>query len=86
MVFVLLFLALAVNIGFDSWLALGLALPGAALVIAGQKTVFQDRKRGDYWMNPQEVNPNPIVYSVGEPLFMTGWIFLALAISRPMLG
>jgi len=31
------------------------------------------------------VNPNPIVYSLGEPLFMAGWILLALAISLPML-
>ena len=53
-------------------------------VIAGQKTVFGDRKRGDYWMENQKVNPNPIVYSVGEPLFMFGWILLSLAMSMPM--
>ena len=83
--FVLLFLALAVNLGFKGGLALFLALPGALLVIAGQKTVFGDRKRGDHWMITKKVNPNPIVYSVGEPLFMTGWILLALAMAQPML-
>ena len=31
-----------------------------------------------------EANPNPIVYSVGEPLFMAGWILLSLAIALPM--
>ena len=85
MVFVLLFLLLAFNIGFDGGIARYLAFPGALLVIAGQKTVFGDRKRGDYWMqNNQTVNPNPIVYSAGEPLFMLGWILLSLAISIPM--
>jgi hypothetical protein len=83
--FVLLFLTLAANIGLSGGIPLYLVLPGALLVIAGQKTVFADRKRGDYWMIHKKVNPNPIVYSVGEPLFMTGWILLALAMSQPML-
>jgi hypothetical protein len=82
--FVLLFAALAINIGIHGGLALALALPGAILIIMGQKTVFGDRKRGDYWMEHQQVNPNPIVYSVGEPLFMTGWILISLAIALPM--
>ena len=83
-VFVLLFLALAVNIGWGGGLSAYLAVPGAMLVIAGQKTVFGDRKRGDYWMVHKEVNPNPVVYSIGEPLFMAGWILLSLAMSQPM--
>jgi hypothetical protein len=83
--FVLLFLALAINIGIHGGLALALSLPGAILVIVGQKTVFGDRKRGDYFMqNNGEVNPNPIVYSAGEPLFMTGWILISLAMALPM--
>ncbi len=82
--FVLLFLALAANIGLGGSIPLVLALPGALFVIAGQKTVFGDRKRGDHWMIHKEVNPNPIVYSAGELLFMTGWILLALAMSQPM--
>lgn len=83
--FVLLFLALAINIGMTSNLALGLALPGAALIIAGQKTVFGDRKRGDYFMtHDMKTNPNPIVYSYGELLFMLGWIMISLAMALPM--
>ncbi len=85
MLFVLLFLALAFNIGYDGGIARYLAFPGAILVILGQKTVFGNRKRGDYWMINDEVNPNPIVYSVGEPLFMAGWILLSIAISIPMI-
>jgi hypothetical protein len=81
--FVLLFLALAVELGYPGGIRLGLSLPGAILIIAGQKTVFGDRKRGDYWMDTQLVNPNPIVYSYGEPLFMTGWILMALVMSIP---
>jgi len=46
--FVALFAALAAEIGMgNGWYAL--SVPGAALIIAGQKTVFGDRKRGDYW-------------------------------------
>jgi hypothetical protein len=83
--FVLMFLSLAINIGMTSNLALALALPGAMLIIAGQKTVFGDRKRGDYFMtHSMQTNPNPIVYSYGEPLFMTGWIMIALGMALPM--
>jgi hypothetical protein len=85
MLFVLLFLALAYNIGLDGGIAQTLAFIGVPLIIAGQVTVFKNRKRGDYWMINKKINPNPIVYSVGEPLFMAGWIILSLAISQPML-
>lgn len=82
--FVLLFLALAAELGHTGGVRLLLSLPGALLIIAGQKTVFGDRKRGDYWMETGEVNPNPIVYSYGEPLFMTGWIMMSLVMSMPL--
>ena len=83
--FILLFLALAINIGIHGGLALAPSLPGAILIIAGQKTVFGDRKRCDYFMqNDGTVNPNPVVYSAGEPLFMTGWILISLSMSLPM--
>jgi len=81
--FVMLFMALAYNVGKSAGgNAIYLSLPGALMIIAGQKTVFGDRKRGDYFMqNGGKTNPNPIVYSVGEPLFMTGWILISLAMS-----
>ena len=82
--FVVLFLLLAFNIGYDGGIARYLAFAGAIFAIAGQKTVFADRKRGDYWMVHNEVNPNPIVYSVGEIFFMTGWILLSIAMAIPM--
>lgn len=82
--FVLLFLALAAELGHTGGLRLALSLPGAILIIAGQKTVFGDRKRGDYWMETGNVNPNPIVYSYGEPLFMTGWLMMSLVMAMPM--
>ena len=85
MIFVALLLALAINIGWDNRLALYFSLAGVMLMIAGQMTVFKDRKRGDYWMKNKKVNPNPIVYSIGELFFMAGWIFLSLAMSLPML-
>jgi hypothetical protein len=82
--FVMLFIALAIEIGYGSSLVLGLSVPGAFLIILGQKTVFGDRKRGDYWMETKEVNPTPIVYSFGEIFFMTGWIMFSWAMSIPM--
>jgi hypothetical protein len=65
--FVALFMGLAANIGWGGGTKLALALPGAMLIILGQKTVFGDRKRGDYFMQTGKTNPNPIVYSYGEP-------------------
>ena len=83
--FVLLFFTLAINIGLYGGLPLVLSLPGAILIIAGQKIIFGDRKRGDYFMqNNMKPNPNPVVYSYGEPVFMTGWIMMAWAVSLPM--
>lgn len=87
--FVIMFMALAIDLGFSpdysslnaGGLALVLGLVGTICVIAGQKTVFGNRIRGDYWMMNNAENPNPIVYSVGEPLFMFGWILVSLAMS-----
>ena len=80
--FVLLFIALATNVGKNAnGLAIFLTLPGAALIVLGQKTIFGDRKRGDFWMSTGKVNPDPIVYSYGELYFMTGWILFSLAMS-----
>lgn len=81
--FVLLFLALAVEIGLGAGGFAWFALLGAFLIVLGQKTVFGDRRRGDYWMENGVVNPNPIVYSAGEPIFMLGWIIMWLTISIP---
>jgi hypothetical protein len=82
--FVLLFGALATELAWSGGMG-RLAIPGAALVVLGQKTVFGDRKRGDYWMADANAatNPNPIVYSYGEIFFMTGWILMSLAIAIP---
>ncbi len=78
----LLVTSLAVELGYTGGgMRLAMSLPGALLIILGQKTVFADRKRGDYWMETQEVNPNPIVYSYGEPLFMAGWILMSVSAS-----
>merc|ERR1711933_395238 len=88
--FVILFTSLAINIGQNQTytgfqgrgLAQGFAAIGVPLVILGQVNVFHDRKKGDYWMQHNlQVNPNPNVYSLGEPLFMTGWIFCSIAMS-----
>jgi hypothetical protein len=81
--FVLLFLALAIEIGMGSGGLAWFSVLGAFLIILGQKTVFGDRKRGDYWMVNKVDNPNPIVYSAGEPIFMLGWIVISLAMAIP---
>ena len=86
--FVLLFVSLAINIGYSAgWFGLTLSLPGAILVILGQKTVFGHRKRGDYTMqNAGKANPydNVNVYSWGEVFFMIGWILICWAMSLPL--
>ena len=86
--FVLLFFSLAINIGYSwGWIGLALSLPGAILVILGQKTVFGHRKRGDYTMqNAGKANPydNVNVYSWGEVFFMIGWILICWAMSLPL--
>ncbi|KAL3922558.1 MAG: hypothetical protein SGILL_002143 [Bacillariaceae sp.] len=85
--FVILFLLLAINIGQNwGWRALALSLPGAILIVLGQKTVFGARKRGDYTMqNGGKANPydKVFVYSWGEVFFMIGWIIISWGASLP---
>lgn len=87
MPFVLLFVLLAINIGSAwRWHALIMSIPGAILIILGQKTVFGARKRGDYTMqNKGQANPyeTVFVYSWGEVFFMMGWIIICWAMSFP---
>jgi len=85
--FAILFILLAVNIG-TSWgyRAMALSLPGAILIILGQKTVFGARKRGDYSMqNVGEANPynKVLVYTWGEVFFMMGWILICWGMAMP---
>lgn len=85
--FVFLFLFLAINIGQHwGWRALGLSLPGAILIVLGQKTVFGARKRGDYTMqNDGKANSydKVFVYSWGEVFFMIGWILISWGAAMP---
>ena len=87
--FVILFLALAIIVGTRiNWYALILSLPGAILIVLGQKTVFGARKRGDYTMqNNGRANPyvKVFVYSWGEVFFMMGWILICWGASLPSL-
>ena len=85
--FVILFLALAIIIGSHwGWIALSLSLPGAILIVLGQKTVFGARKRGDYTMkNSGKANPyeKVFVYGWGEVFFMMGWILICWGAAMP---
>ena len=88
--FVVLFLALALNISSHwGWRTLALSLPGAVLIILGQKTVFGARKRGDYTMqNGGKANPyeNVFVYIWGEVFFMMGWILICWGAAMPSVA
>ena len=53
--FVFLFITLAINIGLYGGISLALALPGALLIIAGQKIIFGDRKRGEDKSKPNSL-------------------------------
>ena len=79
--FVILFILLAINIGFDGAPAIYLALAGAIFTLMSQRVAFAHRKRGDHWMKTGQPNPNPIVYSPGIPMFQVGWILLGWAVS-----
>ena len=80
--FVLLFIMLAVNVGKSAnGFAIFFTLPAALLIVLGQKTIFGDRKRGDFWMQTGKINTDPIVYSYGELYFMQGWILFSIAMS-----
>lgn len=89
--FLLMFIVLAFNIGIHGFSLPGmsniaLSLPGAILIVLGQKTVFGDRKRGDYTMqNEGKANPydKVLVYSWGEVFFMMGWILICWGASMP---
>ena len=85
--FVLLFVALAVNIGSSwGWRALKFSIPGAVLIVLGQKTVFGARRRGDYTMQHNgKANPyaSVYVYTWGEVFFMMGWILICWGASMP---
>lgn len=86
-VFIILFVMVTVFLGLtDDFELNGLAMLSAILgtnfVIFGQKFVFEDRIRGDYWMHQKEdvTNPDPKVYSFGEPIFMLGWLMMSLSV------
>jgi len=84
--FVILFVALAINIGYAwSWRALALSVPGALLIIKGQMTVFGARKRGDHTMQTGKANPydKVFVYTWGEVIFMMGWILICWGMAMP---
>merc|ERR1719203_508457 len=85
--FLLMFIVLAINIGSTwGWKTLALSLPGAILIVLGQKTVFGARRRGDYTMkNGGKANPydQVFVYSWGEVFFMAGWLLICWGASMP---
>jgi hypothetical protein len=59
------------------------AIAGVLMFCGGQHLLQHDRKRGWHWMNTGQVNPNPIVYSHGIPIFTVGVMLLAYAMTIP---
>jgi hypothetical protein len=49
----------------------------------GQYVLHQDRKRGKHWMETDQKNPNPIVFSHGIPMFSLGALLLAYSMTIP---
>jgi hypothetical protein len=83
-VYYLFMVLLATAVGIAGGVALLLSMTGVGLILVGEKRDLYERKRGQVWLDSREVNPNPEVYGVGQPLYVLGWIFLCLAISVPM--
>ena len=84
--FALLFVLLVVNIGWNGGAPLALAAIGALLVVVSQALLTKDRKRGGYWMEHGEVNPDPVVYSYGALFFTAGWVLVSWSMSLPMVA
>jgi MFS family permease len=57
------------------------AVLGVVLFCVGQHLIQHDRKRGWHWMETSQVNPNPVVYSHGIPIFSLGVMLLAYAMT-----
>jgi len=74
---------LGLSVGVHSWNACFCAVLGVVGILAGQHMDMFERKRGFFWLYDRKVNPAPTVYGIGQPLHMTGWIFLCLAMSIP---
>jgi hypothetical protein len=75
-------LSTLVSIGAGELFAL--SLPGAVLIVLGQKTVFGARKSGDYMMqNNGKENPyeKAFVYTWREAFFVIGWILISFGAS-----
>jgi hypothetical protein len=57
------------------------AVLGVLLFCGGQHLIQHDRKRGWHWMETSQVNPNPVMYSHGIPIFSLGVLLLAYAMT-----
>jgi MFS family permease len=67
-----------------TWLSMVRAIAavlGVLLFCGGQHLIQHDRKRGWHWMETSQVNPNPVMYSHGIPIFSLGVILLAYAMT-----
>ena len=79
--FAVLFVAIAVTLGWNGGPHRWLAIAGTASVIAVQLVLMGDRTRGRVWIQTGEPNPHPVVYSYGVLLFPLGWILVSWAAS-----
>ena len=77
------FCALVLSVGVHHWISCVLAFAGGCMIVAGQYVDMFDRKRGYFWINARNTNPRPSVFGIGQPMYIAGWIFLALAMSVP---
>lgn len=83
-IYYVLMILLATGIGVGGGVELILSMSGVAMILVGQRRDLYERKRGQTWLERQNVNTNPQVYGLGLPLFVLGWVFLCLAMSVPM--
>jgi hypothetical protein len=75
---------LATSIGAHGEAPLILGMFGAIFILIGQHFDMFERKRGSWWLDKQSVNPGTTVFVVGQPIYVTGWILLCLAMAVPM--
>lgn len=76
-------IALAIVGGVKGGWSFAFSMISVALILYGQYTDFQEKKRGKYWMQSQEENKNLSVFGMGNSMFVLGWILLCQVLSRP---
>jgi hypothetical protein len=83
-VYYVLMVLLFTSVGVHGGAPLIMSMFGVFFVLLGQHFDMLERKRGAWWLQEREINPNPTAFGIGQPIYLIGWILLCLSISIPI--